>query len=72
MQPFYGYYYCTQACYQAGGKYWSAWYPKLSAILLGSQRSDGSWSDGPGVAYATGMGVLALQVPAALLPIYQK
>jgi hypothetical protein len=72
MQPFYGYYYCTQACYQAGGKYWSAWYPKLSALLLRSQRSDGSWADSPGVAYATGMGVLALQVPAALLPIYQK
>lgn len=72
IQPFYGYYYCTQACYQAGGKYWTTWYPRLSELLVTSQRPDGSWSDNPGPAYATAMGVLALQVPATLLPIYQK
>jgi len=69
---FYALYYCTQATYQAGGKYWSYWYPKLADYLLNSQRPDGSWYDGPGPAYATSMGVLALQVPATLLPIYQK
>ncbi|MBM3457354.1 MAG: terpene cyclase/mutase family protein [Armatimonadetes bacterium] len=70
--PFYALYYCTQAAYQAGGKYWRYWYPKASEYLVSSQRQDGSWYDGPGQPYATAMGVLALQVPAALLPIYQK
>jgi hypothetical protein len=69
---FYAVYYCTQAMYQAGGKYWQYWYPRVSEYLVSGQRSDGSWSDNPGYAYATAMGVLALQVPAALLPIYQK
>ncbi len=69
---FYALYYCTQAMYQAGGKYWQYWYPKAAEYLLSTQRSDGSWFDGPGQAYASAMGVLALQVPAALLPIYQK
>lgn len=69
---FYALYYCTQACYQAGGKYWSYWYPKASEYLIRNQRPDGSWYDGPGQAYGTAMGVLALQVPATLLPIYQK
>ncbi|MCC2668197.1 MAG: hypothetical protein K0Q72_668, partial [Armatimonadetes bacterium] len=37
-----------------------------------TQRPEGSWYDSPGYAYATAMGVLALNVPAALLPVYQK
>lgn len=69
---FYALYYCTQACYQAGDKYWTYWYPKAAEYLLTTQRPDGSWYDGPGQAYATAMGTLALQVPATLLPIYQK
>jgi hypothetical protein len=69
---FYALYYATQAMYQAGGKYWRYWYPKLAEFLLTNQRADGSWYDGPGQPYATAMGVLALQVPATLLPIYQK
>lgn len=69
---FYAIYYCTQAMYQAGGRYWAYWYPRVSEYLLSTQRPDGSWYDGPGQAYATAMGVLALQVPAGLLPIYQK
>jgi squalene-hopene cyclase-like protein/prenyltransferase/squalene oxidase-like repeat protein len=69
---FYALYYCTQAMYQAGDKYWQYWFPKTAEYLLSTQRPDGSWYDGPGYAYATAMGTLALQVPAALLPIYQK
>jgi len=69
---FYGLYYCTQAMYQAGGAYWRFWFPRVAELLVTTQRADGSWSDGPGLAYATAMGVLALQVPANLLPIYQK
>jgi len=69
---FYALYYGTQAMYQAGGRYHRFWYPRTADYLLSTQRPDGSWYDGPGPAYATAMGVLALQVPAALLPIYQK
>src|SRR5438046_1925525 len=69
---FYALYYCTQAMYQAGGKHWRSWYPKAAEYLLSTQRADGSWYDGPGQPYASAMGILALQVPAALLPIYQK
>lgn len=69
---FYALYYATQAMYQAGGRYWHFWYPRAAEYLLATQRSDGSWFDGPGQPYATAMGVLALQVPATLLPIYQK
>ena len=69
---FYGVYYCTQAMYQAGGKYWKFWYPRVAEYLVNNQRPEGSWYDSPGYAYATAMGVLALNVPAALLPVYQK
>jgi hypothetical protein len=69
---FYGLYYSTQAMYQAGGPYWHFWFPRLASYLTDSQRADGSWWDGPGAAYATAMGVLALEVPAHLLPIYQR
>ena len=69
---FYSLYYSTQACYQAGGKYWRFWYPKAADFLVGTQSADGSWYDSYGAPYATAMGVLALQVPASLLPIYQK
>lgn len=69
---FYALYYATQAMYQAGGKYWRFWYPKTAEYLLSTQRPDGSWYDGPGQAYASAMGTLALQVPTSLLPIYQK
>ncbi len=69
---FYALYYCTQAMYQAGGKYWRQWFPRMRDYLVRTQSAEGSWYDSPGEAYATAMGVLALQVPAALLPIYQK
>jgi hypothetical protein len=69
---FYGFYYCTQAMYQAGGKYWEFWYPRLAKFLQDTQHPNGNWSDDAGDAYATAMGVLALNVPGALLPVYQK
>jgi prenyltransferase beta subunit len=80
-QPFehfyYAMYYLTQAMYQAGGAYWRRWYPSVRDHLVSVQESDGSWSRNDryseaGVEYATAMSVLVLQVPAGLLPIYQK
>jgi hypothetical protein len=72
ISPGYAWYYCTQAMYQGGGKYWHYWFPKMRDYLVKTQRSDGSWSENQGLPYGTAMAVLALQVPAALLPIYQK
>jgi len=69
---FYALYYCTQAMYQVGGKAWKDWFVNVRERLIASQQSDGSWRDSPGNEYATAMAVLSLQVPAGLLPIYQK
>ena len=73
QHEFYAYYYCTQAYYQVGGSPWKTWFVNLRERLISKQsRFDGSWIDSPGKEYATAMAVLALQVPAGLLPIYQK
>ncbi len=69
---FYALYYCTQAFYQVGGPPWKAWFTRIRDRLVENQDPDGSWNDTPGKEYATSMAVLALQVPAGLLPIYQK
>jgi len=69
---FYSYYYGTQAMYQVGGDDWKNWFTMVRERLIKSQQADGRWEDGPGDEYATAMAVLALQVPAGLLPIYQK
>lgn len=73
---FYAVYYVTQAMYQAGGDYWKRWYPSIRDRLIRMQDADGNWgSTGyseAGSEYATAMAVLVLQVPAGLLPIYQK
>jgi hypothetical protein len=72
ISPAYAWYYCTQAMYQAGDKYWRYWFPRMRDYLIKAQRPDGAWSENHGIPYGTAMAVLALQVPAALLPIYQK
>ena len=44
--------------------------------LVRNQGSDGEWANNgyseAGPEYATAMAILVLQVPAGLLPIYQK
>jgi Prenyltransferase and squalene oxidase repeat len=73
---YYALYYVTQAMYQAGGDYWHTWYTQIRDRLVRTQGANGEWGwDGyseAGVPYATAMSVLVLQVPAGLLPIYQK
>ena len=73
---YYTLYYITQAMYQVGGEHWRFWYPMIRDRLLkdNNHGADGSWSSGSeaGPEYATAMSVLVLQVPAGLLPIYQK
>ncbi len=74
---YYGVYYCSQAMYQLGGRYWRGFYPSLRDTLLANQNVNGSWTNGsdssPGGAdYCTAMAVLALCVPYRYLPIYQR
>jgi len=75
---FYEVYYCSQAMFQMGDKYFLAYYPKLVSILLEHQERDGSWlsADGNdrsgGRNYCTAMAVLALAVEYRYLPIYQR
>ena len=73
---FYTVYYVTQAMYQAGGDYWKQWYPGIRDMLVKRQDADGNWGSfgysEAGSEYATAMSILVLQVPAGLLPIYQK
>ena len=73
---FYGVYYGSQATFQVGGNYWSAYRTRLHQVLLRYQSSSGSWvgglSDSPhGPNYCTAMAVLALTVEYRFLPIYQ-
>ena len=75
---YYGLYYSTQGMFQLGGDYWAKFAPQMYDTVLGLQRQDGSWPPGassenrPGSCYATAMSVLALSVPDAQLPIYQR
>lgn len=76
---FYSAYYCTNAMYQMGGKYWKFWKPRMESVLLRHQNPDGSWGFPPGShtarvgpIYSTAMGVLALSIEYNYLPIYQR
>lgn len=69
---FYGHYYAAQAMYQAGGKYWEFWYPRIRDDLLRTQLANGSWQSEVGNAYGAAMGALILQVPYNYLPIFQR
>ena len=75
---YYAVYYCSQALYQLGGKYWETTYPKLRDALLKLQQPTGNWGGGGGEeanagdGYRTAMACLALSVPYRYLPLYQK
>ena len=75
---FYEVYYCPQAMFQVGDRYFDAYYPPLVTILLEHQDRDGSWLSGDGNdrsggrVYCTATAVLALAVEYRYLPIYQR
>jgi hypothetical protein len=72
---FYGNFYATVAMFQAGGKYWKKWFPKISKVLLRKQSSNGAWgtdeSASYGAGFGTGFALLMLQMPYRYLPIFQ-
>src|SRR5262249_53994663 len=78
---FYHHYYAIQATYQAGGKYWNGWHPKVRELLLSKQNADGSWDAPPGAeaglgqpnkVYPTAMATLILNIYLHYLPAYQR
>jgi hypothetical protein len=74
----YGAFYCSQAMFQLGGRYWSSFFPKLMNVLSEAQHAGGSWDrETPddaefGTCYTTALSVLTLATPYQLLPIYQR
>ncbi len=80
---YYFHYYAIQANYQAGGKYWNDWHPRIRELLLAHQNENGSWDLPPGTAeaegtvgpnkvYWTAMGSLVLDIYMHFLPAYQR
>jgi hypothetical protein len=69
---YYGQYYAVQAMFQAGGSFWSAWWPYIRDDLLRIQSRNGSWRDLVGANYATAMATIILQMPFQYLPITER
>lgn len=69
-------YYCAQAMFQLGDKYWSQFAPTMYESILDEQNDDGSWGESqPGSysnTYKTALAILTLTVAARQLPIYQR
>jgi hypothetical protein len=81
MDPYFHYmnYYSMQAHFQAGEEEWAKWHPRVRALLLESQRPDGSWPgwgeeriNGPAKCYSTAMASITLEVYMHYLPAYQR
>lgn len=67
-------YYCSQAMYQAGGKYWRYWNDTMTPNLISMQNPDGSWTAQGvgGVTCSTAFALLSIEINYGLLPIYQR
>jgi hypothetical protein len=69
---FYTHLYASQAFYQAGDKYWNAYFPGARDQLLRMQQGDGSWQGDVGPVYGSSIALIILQLPYKFLPIYQR
>ena len=72
-------YYAMQAHFQAGGRHWEAWHPKVRDFMLQNQSEDGSWPgykeqphNGPVNCYSTAFACMTLEVYMHYLPAYQR
>jgi len=70
---FYATYYCSQAMYQCGGRYWRKWNEVMTPQIISMQQANGSWTGGSGgVVCSTAMALLSIEINYGLLPIYQR
>jgi hypothetical protein len=70
---FYAHLYLSQANWQAAGKHWDDYYPKIRDTLCSRQQSDGSWEgDGVGRVYGTAIATTILAIPYEHVPIYAR
>ncbi len=77
---FYGSLYATIAMYQAGGRRWAEWFPKIRDELVKRQEKSGgvagAWTGGEGHSYgpefSSACALLMLEVPCRYLPILQS
>lgn len=75
---YYTMYYCSQAMFQLGDRYFKQFWPTFAAEVIKRQQPDGSFPLGSGAeanagpGYGTSMAVLSLAVRYRLLPIYQR
>lgn len=74
--PLYGWYYITQAMFQAGGTHWEYWQRQFRQTLFEAQANDGHWdpppngkSDPRDPAYATALCCLMLEVYYRYAPV---
>ena len=75
----YGWYYLTQAMFQAGGTYWTYWNKEIRDTIVKVQATDGHWDPPPnsgrekdyGQVYSTTLCCLMLEVYYRYLPLYQ-
>ena len=72
--PYYAHYYCAQAMFQAGGRYWKDYFPWIRKELLSDQRRDGSWSKSirENPTQCNAMALIVLQLPFRFLPIGER
>lgn len=76
----YGWYYATQAMFQAGGAYWTYWNKEIRDPVVKAQAGDGHWDPPPksgrehdyGAVYSTTICCLILEVYYRYLPLYQN
>jgi hypothetical protein len=67
--------YASQAIFFIGGRFWKSYFKMISAQLVRSQSSNGSWGSNSwngGDTFGTATGVLILTVPYRFLPINQR
>lgn len=68
---YYKCYYCSQAMFQAGGKYWERWNTTVTPLLISMQAPNGSWPSSR-ITVDTSFALLSLAINYNFLPIYQR
>ena len=70
---YYAQLYWSQALWQRGERPWAEYHERLGEWLRREQLRDGTWDgDGVGPVYGTAIASIAMHLPYAFVPIYQR